>query len=359
MSDSISVSANSSKMRLSDVAKRIGGTLVGADVEVADLCSARHPKAGCLAYAETRKTAELLQSSEAAAILCPPLDSPLSKPMVTVAQPREGLARALALFRPAGTPAPYIHSTAGVSSKARVAEGVSVGPFAVVEAGARVGAFTVLYPFVYVGTNAVIGERCVLYPGSVVMENCVLEDEVILLPGAVIGAEGFGFYVEGGSGPQKIPQRGGVVLHSRVEVGANSAVDCGTIDPTVLGEGTKLDNLVQIGHNVELGKAVMAAAQAGIAGSAVLEDGVILGPQAGLRDHIHVGKRTVIAGQSGVFGDLPADTTVSGYPATTHQRALRILAITQQLPEILDRLKQLEKKSADLESALKESGKKP
>lgn len=349
---------NSSKMRLSEVARRLGGTLTGADVEVTDLCSARHPKAGCLGYAETRKVAEQLQQTEVAAVLCPPFEPGLTKPMVTVANPKEGLARALALFRPAGTPAPQIHSTAGVSSKAHVAEGVSIGAFAVVEAGAHIGAFAVLYPFVYVGPNARVGERCVLYPGSVVMENCVLGEEVVLQPGAIIGGEGFGFYPEPGKTPQKIPQRGGVVLGDRVEVGANSAVDGGTIDATVLGEGTKLDNFVQIGHNVEVGKGVLAAAQAGVAGSCEIGDGAIIGPQAGIKSHAHIGAGTTIAAQAGVFGDLPAGITVSGYPATPHQRALRILAITQQLPEILQRLKELEKKCEALEALQAGTGKK-
>ncbi|MGH8103187.1 MAG: UDP-3-O-(3-hydroxymyristoyl)glucosamine N-acyltransferase [bacterium] len=344
-------------MRLSDVAKRVGGKLVGADTDVEDICSARRPRPGCLAYAETQKAAEQLQNKDVAAVLCPPIDPPLRKPMVTVTSPKEGLARALALFRPPAVPPPLIHSTAGVSSKAHVAEGVSVGAFAVVEEGAHIGAFTIVYPFVYIGRNVTVGERCTLYPGAVVMENCTLGNEVTVLPGAVVGGEGFGFYQDADGTSHKIPQRGGVHMKDHSEVGANSTIDSGTIEPTIIGPNSKLDNLIQIGHNCELGAGVLVAAQCGIAGSTLVGDGVIIGPQAGLRDHIKVGERAVIVGRSAVFGDLPPKVTVSGYPASNHQRALRVLAITQQLPEILERLKQLEKKLADLESSGGQKGK--
>ncbi len=331
-------------MLLSELARRIGAQHTGEDVEVADLCSAFRPKPGCMAYAEEEKTVRALFKTPVSAILSGPFKGKAEKPLLIVENPKKALAEALQIFRPSLAFRRGIDDLAWVSREAVIGEEVYIGPFAVVEEGARVGAGTTIYPFVYVGRGVVIGKQCTLYPGSVVMEGSRLGERVVLKPGAIVGAEGFGFYRTEQGKPTRIPQRGGVVLENDVEVGANSAVDAGTIDPSIIQKDTKLDNLVQVGHNVHIGEKGLIAGQVGFAGSVSVGKEATIGGQVGFKDHVKVGDKVSIGGQSGVFGDIPDGATVSGYPALPHSTALRLLVLTQRLPELYERLKKIEKK---------------
>jgi UDP-3-O-[3-hydroxymyristoyl] glucosamine N-acyltransferase len=260
---------------------------------------------------------------------------------VVVDDPHVALYRVLLAFHPPARPQPGVHPTAVVAPDARLGEGVSVGPYAVIGAGARLGDRT------RVGAHAVVGERCSLGADCVVHPHATLYPEVemgarcVIHSGARVGKEGFGFvWLEGGH--RRVPQVGGCRLGDDVEVGCNSTVDRGSIDDTVVGAGTKLDNLVHIGHNASVGRHVLMIAQVGVAGSATLGDGVVLAGQVGVGGHLTVGAGARIGAQGGVTGDVPPGATYSGYPARPHREALRASGALFRLPELLKRLKALE-----------------
>lgn len=247
-------------------------------------------------------------------------------------------------------PAPGVHPAAAIDKSARVAATARVGAFAVVEAGAVVGEGCALFPFSYVGHGAVLGDGCRLYPGAVVLERCRLGERVILQSGAVIGGDGFGFAPDIPKGYVKVPQVGTVVLEDDVEVQANACVDRGALGPTRLGKGTKVDNLVQIAHNVVVGQNTVFAAQAGISGSTHIGNWVTFAGQSAIAGHLSVGDAAVITGQAGAGKDVPAKAMVSGSPAQPTLEHHRGLAELQKLPELKRRVKELEARLAALEA---------
>jgi UDP-3-O-[3-hydroxymyristoyl] glucosamine N-acyltransferase len=208
--------------------------------------------------------------------------------------------------------------------------------------GVTIGAGSSLLEGVVIGDGVTIGRNCLLHPGAVVRESCHLGDGVILQPGAVIGSDGFGF-APGPEGLLKITQAGGVRLHDLVEIGACTTVDRGTSGDTILGRGVKIDNLVQIAHNVQIGDWTVIAAQTGISGSTTIGNSCQIGGQVGISGHLRIGDRVRVGAQSGVTADIPDDTIVSGYPAREHRKALRIQAALQRLPELRDTVRTLVK----------------
>ncbi len=221
-----------------------------------------------------------------------------------------------------------------------------VHPAAHVDPSATVGAGSVLYPGAYVGPRARLGRDCILYPNAVVYDDCVLGDRVILHAGAVIGADGYGYASRRDDDKvvrhHKIPQMGNVVLEDDVEVGANAAVDRAVMGTTFIGRGTKIDNLVTVGHNVRVGEHGLLVAQVGIAGSTVVGHHVTMAGQAGVAGHLKIGDNVTIGGKGGIVGDVPDGSTLVGAPAMPAGRARRVYSIFTQLPELLDRVKKLE-----------------
>jgi len=238
-------------------------------------------------------------------------------------------------------PAAGIHPTAAVDPGATVPASATIGPFCVVEAGAVLGERVHLQAQVFVGREARIGDDCWLMPGTVVAAACVLGRRVQLQPGAIIGADGFGYeFVDGRH--RKSPQVGRVVVGDDVEIGANSTVDRARFDRTEIGEGTKIDNLVQIGHNVIVGKHCLICSQVGLSGSVVLEDYVAIAGQSGLAGHLTVGKGAKIAAQSGVKDDVPAKTSVWGSPSLPILLEQKLTILRNRLPELFKRVEALE-----------------
>jgi UDP-3-O-[3-hydroxymyristoyl] glucosamine N-acyltransferase len=222
-----------------------------------------------------------------------------------------------------------------------------VHPKAIVEPSATVGECSILYPGVYLGENVKIGRDCVLYPNVVVYEGCVLGDRVIIHSGAVIGADGFGYATSDGV-HHKIPQVGNVVIDDDVEIGANSTIDRAALGSTVVGKGTKIDNLVTLGHNVRTGPGCIIVAQTGVAGSTTLGHHVVLGGQCGVTGHVHIGDGVMAGAQCGIIGDVEAGEIVHGSPHMPFREAKRAYTILRELPAVVGRIRTLEKQVAEM-----------
>ncbi len=252
---------------------------------------------------------------------------------------RAMLAVVRALYRPAPR-VPAVHPTAVVGPGAVVGRDAILGPRTVVGAGARLGDRVELMAGAVVGDGVQLGDDVTLYPNVVCYPGTVVGSRVTLHAGVVLGSDGFG-YVPGPSGHEKIPHVGRCVIGDDVEVGANTTIDRGSVDDTVVGPGTKIDNLVQVGHNCRIGARCLVMAQVGLAGSTHVEDEVILAGQAGLAGHLTVGRRARVAAQSGVMGDIAAGATVFGYPARPRTEALRAIGASYRMAEIVDDLEEL------------------
>ena len=238
-------------------------------------------------------------------------------------------------------PAPGIHPAACIAHGARIAATATVGPLCVVEAGALIGERVHLQAQVFVGQNARVGDDCWLMPGVVLAAECTLGNRVRLQPGVVIGADGFGYeFVKGRH--EKIPQIGTVVVGDDVEIGANSTLDRARFSRTEVGEGTKIDNLVQVAHNVVIGRHCLLCSQVGVSGSTKLEDYVVLGGQAGLGGHITIGRGAKVGGQAGITSDVSAGAFVNGTPAVSFQLERRLAILHQRLPDLFRRVDTLE-----------------
>ncbi|MEZ4653969.1 MAG: UDP-3-O-(3-hydroxymyristoyl)glucosamine N-acyltransferase [Candidatus Eisenbacteria bacterium] len=265
------------------------------------------------------------------------------------ADPYRSFLQVLQIFsRPPDQPPTGIDPSAIVSPNAQLGEGLAIGPHVVIEDGVHIGDGTVLMAGCYVGPRSRIGRGCRLYPRVVIREDIQVGDQVILHPGVVLGSDGFGYAFDAGQ-HRKIPQMGRVVIEDDVEIGANSTIDRATTGETRIGRGTKIDNLVHVAHNVEIGPLSILCAQAGISGSTRLGRGVTLAGQAGLVGHIEIGDGARVGAQGGVTKSVKAGETVSGYPATNHGRASRMYAALRHLPDALRSLRNLEQRMRKLE----------
>jgi UDP-3-O-[3-hydroxymyristoyl] glucosamine N-acyltransferase len=343
------------KKTLKEIAGLIGGEVVGdGNVIITGVCGIKEAHPGDITFLANPKYLPLLESTDASAIIVSRDIAQASKPVIRTENPSLAFTKAVSLFAPVDVRHPKgIHPTAIVGKKVTLGENVALGPYAVVEDEASIGDNTVIYPGCYIGYQAVIGKDTLIYANVSVRERTSIGDRVIVHSGTVIGSDGFGFETVDGI-HHKIPQIGTVLIEDDVEIGANVAIDRARFDKTVIGRGTKIDNLVQIAHNVAIGENSLIVAQAGISGSTVLGKGVILAGQAGLVGHIHVGDGAIVAAQAGVAKDVPARTMVSGYPAKPHPIALRINACVQNLPRLYETVAGLKKKIAELEGRLKD-----
>ncbi len=270
--------------------------------------------------------------------------------VISVANPYAAFARAAQLFaRPVPVPATGVHPSAVIDSTASVGAGVAIGPFVLVGAGVVIGEGAVLHAGAHVHDGARVGAGSVLYDHVVVRHGSIIGERCILHPGVVVGADGFGFAQEAheaaGAGVVhlKIPQTGVVVIEDEVEIGANACIDRAALGVTRIGAGTKIDNLVQIGHNVEIGEACLLVAQSGVAGSTKLGRRVIMGAQSGISGHVTVGDGVMVLGQAGVMSDVEAGAKLAGTPAVPAQEFFRTVVRISKLDELAKKLKSLEK----------------
>lgn len=284
-------------------------------------------------------------SSRAGALLVSSESRASGKPAVVVPLPQLALARWLEARHAPARPRPGKARGAHVDRTARLGAGVAVAAGATVAAGARIGARTIVSPGAYVGEGAEIGEDCLLHPNAAVLAGCRVGARCILQAGAVVGSDGFG-YVWDGHGHHKIPQIGIVRLEDDVEVGANATIDRATLGETVIGRGTKIDNLVQVGHNVVVGPHSVFCGQAGVGGSSRIGAGVTLAGQVGISDHVTIGDGAILTGQAGIArrGRVASGAVLSGMPALPHREFLRRAALLGRLEAALERIAALEKR---------------
>jgi UDP-3-O-[3-hydroxymyristoyl] glucosamine N-acyltransferase len=338
---------------LKSLADLVGGEVLGdPSVLVSGVGGIREALPGQITFLAHRRFERMLATTRASAVVVGPDTDPGPLPAVRVADPDYAFGVIAERFLGAAPrPAPGVRPGAHVADSARLGAGVAVLPGAVVEDGASIGDRTILHPGAYVGPGARVGADCVLHPHVVVRERVVLGDRVIVHAGAVIGADGFG-YAGTGRARRKIPQGGIVVVEDDVEIGANTTIDRARFDRTRVGRGTKIDNLVQIGHNVHLGEDCVVVAQAGIAGSARLGDRVTLAAQSGVAGHVEIGEDAVIAARGGVTKSLPGRAAYSGFPARPHSRARRETVLAARLPELRAALRSLRARVRALESRI-------
>jgi UDP-3-O-[3-hydroxymyristoyl] glucosamine N-acyltransferase len=326
------------------VADLVGGRLLG-DGGVCIRAVRPLDRAGpdALSFAVSSRYAPELGRSRAGAVLVPEeLAGGSSGPRtrIVVPDPYKALVRVIQTLFPSEPPASGIDPTARIGAGSVLGPDVSIGPFVVLGRNVRVGARSRLSPHVSLGDGVVVGEDSIIGSGAVCYSGSRIGSRVVLKAGAVIGGEGFG-YLRDGKGHTRIPHVGGCILEDEVEVGSNTCIDRGSIDDTMVGRGSKLDNLVQVGHNVQIGERCLIMAGVGIAGSTRIGNDVILAGHVGVADHLVIGDQARVAAKSAVFGDIPAGASMGGNPARIHRQFLRAQAAMYRLAPIVDDLERL------------------
>ena len=338
---------------LNELASQVGGEVAGdGDVVIHGVAPIDEAVEGEITFLNHPQYRRFLRECRAGAVIVGPeaFDEPQGRRLnlLRCSDPYIAFAKISQLFCPAPRFNGQISPGAYVDESATVNEGVTIFPYAWIGARAQLGPGSVVFPGVFIGENAVIGAECVLHPNVVVREGCRLGDRVILHAGVVIGSDGFG-YAGKGSGRVKIPQTGIVVIEDDVEIGANTTVDRATLGRTVIKRGAKIDNLVQIAHNVTVGEFSVIAAQAGIAGSTRIGKNVTLAGQVGVVNHIEIGEGAIIGPQSGVPQSVPAGAVLSGgVAAAPHHEWLKVMTLLPQLPKLWTSVRRLEKQLAHL-----------
>ncbi len=327
-----------------DIAKHVAGEVLGdGAVPLAGFAPAETARAGDLTFAENEAWFERAEQSAASAILVPSHFTSVRKILIRVANPRVAFAKVLPLFFPERKLAPGIHPSAVVAASAEVDATAHVGPLCVVDERAKIGPRCVLEAGDYVGADCRLGEDTHLFPNVTLYAGTQAGRRVRIHAGTVVGADGFGYVFDQGR-HLKVPQIGVVILGDDVEIGANTCIDRGALGPTVIGLGTKIDNLVQIAHNVAFGEHCIVCGQVGISGSTKVGNHTTLAGQVGLAGHLQIGSQVTVAAQSGVMHDIPDGQKWLGAPAQPDRQMKRVFIALQRLPELLRRVSELEKR---------------
>ena len=335
-----------------EIAIIVQGEVLGdGNMPLTGLSSADAAKAGDLTFAEKEPQFLAAELGEAAAILAPPAFASSRKLVIRVPNARIAFAKVLPLFHPPDSYPPGIDPSAKVAASAQIDPTAHVGPHCVIGEGVQIGPRSVLMGGNHLRKDARIGEDARLYPNVVLYERTWIADRVTIHSGTVIGSDGYGYVFDTGF-HRKVLQVGNVIIHSDVEIGANSAIDRGALDPTVIGAGTKIDNLVHIAHNVVIGRHCLIMGQVGFAGSTHLGDYSVVASQSGIAGHLKLGPQSTVGAKSGVMRDIPAGGTVLGIPAMPDKQTKRQWIAMQQLPEVIRRVRELEKLVGQLNAKL-------
>ncbi|HKV06084.1 MAG TPA: UDP-3-O-(3-hydroxymyristoyl)glucosamine N-acyltransferase [Candidatus Acidoferrales bacterium] len=337
-------------MKLAEIANKLGCALAGdANLEITGVAGIEDAQAGALTFLTNRKYRAALDTTRASAILlardesCPPRIAVLRS-----ANPYLDFARAIELFHPAPVYAPGVHPTAVVAKSAEIGAGAHIGPYCFVDEDVKIGANAVLHSFVCIYRAVHIGDHFFAHAHACVRENCRIGDRVLLQNGVVVGSDGFGFAREANGGWYKMRQAGITVIGDDVEIQAHSAIDRATIGETQIARGTKIDNLVQVGHACKVGEDTLLCGQVGLAGTTQIGSRCVLAGQVGTAGHLKVGDGATLSAQSGVPTDVPAGAIYSGYPAMDNLAWRKSVAVFNRLPELQKELRELREEVARL-----------
>ena len=335
-------------MKLRDFSDIVKGTIIGdPDTEITGVAGIKGAGKGDITFLSSAKFLQDLRSSKASCVIVKEPLEDLRVPQLKVSNPHYAFAKAIECLYPVPSREAGISDKAYVSGEARIGMGVTISTFAFVDKNVSIGDGSVISPGVFIGEGSKMGRNCFLYPNVTVRDNVTLGDRVIVHSGTVIGSDGFGYVFENGA-HYKIPQVGGVIVEDDVEIGSNVSIDRATLGNTIIGKGSKIDNLVQIAHNVKIGEKTLIVSQVGIAGSSEIGSFVILAGQAGVADHASIDSGTILTAQSGISGRV-AKGTYSGSPAIPHNIWLRAQAAFAKLPEMSKKIRELENRLNKLE----------
>jgi UDP-3-O-[3-hydroxymyristoyl] glucosamine N-acyltransferase len=333
------------ELTVQDIAKKVGGTLVGSGAAVIKgVAGLNEATASDISYLKDIKSATAIKSAEstkAGAVIAPKDFNQAGLNLIHVDNPQAAFSAVLALV--AAEQISYntgVHPMASVSKSTKIKKDIFINPFSIIKNKTKIADKAKLVAQVYVGARTKIGEATILYPQTVIHENIRVDARCIIHGGTVIGSDGYGYYFSGGR-HNKIPQIGTVIIEDDVEIGSGTAIDRATTGSTVIGKGTKIDNLVHIAHNVKIGAHSLILGQVGIAGSTQLGQGVVLAGQVGVADHVSIGDGVQVGAQSGVKGDIPAGAVLFGSPAQPIQDTMRQTLLIRRLPELFKDVKKL------------------
>ena len=339
-------------MRAGELAEAVGAEVFGnPNIEIRGISSIEKAQNDEITFISNKKYVKFLDSTKACCII---VDK-----NIDIAQYRDKtflvcddayicfakIMRILYNKNPKGS---YISSKASISKTASISETAYISDYVFIENGAKIGSNTVLMPFVYIGENVVIGDNCLIYPNVTIRENAELGSNVIIHPGSVIGSDGFGYAKDKNGKYLKIPQVGNVIIEDDVEIGANVTIDRAVLDHTIIGKGTKIDNLVQIAHNVHIGENTVVVAQTGISGSTTIGKNVVLAGQTGIAGHINITDGVIITAKSGVGGNINKPGIYSGIPVFDHTQWLRSSVVKPRLSDMYKKIMKLEKEIEEL-----------
>ncbi len=334
------------------IAQQLRGEVLGdGSVELTGFAAAEHARAGDLTFAEKDTYFAAAEASKASAILVAGEFSSSTKVLIRVPNARVAVARLLPVFFPPDQPPQGIHPSATIAESAQVDPTAHLGPNCVIGERVRIGARSVLLGGNHVGRDCVIGEDVRLFPNVVIYAQCQLGQRVTIHAGTVIGSDGYGYVFDEGR-HRKMLQVGNVIIHDDVEIGANTAIDRAALGSTIVGQGTKIDNLVHIAHNVVIGQNCLVMGQVGFAGSTRLGNYCVIASQSGIAGHLKLGHQATVGAKSGVMRDIPDKGTVLGIPAAPDKQAKRQMIALQQLPELIRRTRELEKEVAELKARI-------
>jgi UDP-3-O-[3-hydroxymyristoyl] glucosamine N-acyltransferase len=338
-------------VKLRDIASFVKGEVIGPpkadDIEITGVSGIRSAQKGDITFLSAERYKKYLAGCKASCILIKEPIEGLQTTQLRVSNPHLAFAKLLGHFYIKPQTPLGISENAIVSDKASIGKDVSIFPFSYISDHVSIGNGTIIYPHVFAGHDTTIGEDCIIYPNVTLRENVRIGNRVIVHSGSVIGSDGFGYVFEEGK-HHKIPQVGGVIIEDDVEIGSNVSVDRATTGNTIISAGTKIDNLVQIAHNVSIGRNSLIISQVGIAGSTEIGDYVTLAGQVGIADHVTIESGTMIGAQSGVMGNV-AKGIYTGTPVMPHREWLKTQAIIAKLPELYKKIRELEEKIKKLE----------
>ena len=341
-------------MTVKELARLLNRSFEGkGSTEIYGFNSLEKAKKGDFSFLYHRRYRPFLEKTKASAVIIPFGEKFDRIPVIRSENPYLTFIRAIEFFYQQYLPQPEIHPAALIHSSAKIGKDVAIGAYSCIGEEVEIGAGTIIFPLVAIYPKVRIGERTVIHSGVSIREGTRIGNKVIIHNGAVIGSDGFGYLQDNDDSHIKIPQTGVVILEDKVEIGANTTIDRAALGETLIKKGTKIDNLVQVAHNVEIGENSLLAGQAGIAGSSKLGKKAVMGGQAGVADHVTIGDNVQMAAQAGIMKDIPPNSRVAGSPHLDSRTYMKIIAALPQIPELLKTVKSLKVKIEELDKKIK------